>query len=211
AAISGIEKAIPRHGSAEARKLSDRIQAAKRRGEEVGEATAEFDRLLDALRRREVFDIAARLVETRRSVGRIAIEPTLSLRTSDEEEEILLEARILARRIHRIKRNVRDAQSAARLMSHVRAALSEDRRYGTPQDEIDQLWDEVARLTRDRGPAETPPPETPETPGPPAPKEEETPGSLPVDAVAPPEPPAAEESASPADPPPKRREAGRNA
>ncbi|MCI4329044.1 MAG: hypothetical protein L3J86_05615, partial [Thermoplasmata archaeon] len=70
-----------------------------------------------------------------------------------EEEEILLEARKLARRLHRIKGKAHDAQSAARLMTQVRAALSEERRYGTPEEEIEALWNEVDRLTKERNPA----------------------------------------------------------
>ena len=34
-------------------------------------------------------------------------------------------------------------------MSQVRAALSEDRRYGTPEEEIEALWLEVDRMTRE--------------------------------------------------------------
>ena len=42
-------------------------------------------------------------------------------------------------------------------MSQVRAALSEDRRYGTPEEEIETLWLEVDRMTREnRRAAETP-------------------------------------------------------
>src|ERR1700686_2976861 len=35
-------------------------------------------------------------------------------------------------------------------MAEVRAALSEDRRYGTPEEEIEALWTEVDRLTKER-------------------------------------------------------------
>ena len=35
-------------------------------------------------------------------------------------------------------------------MAQVRAAISEDRRYGTPEEEIEQLWAEVDRLTHER-------------------------------------------------------------
>ncbi|MCI4318084.1 MAG: hypothetical protein L3J96_06045, partial [Thermoplasmata archaeon] len=38
----------------------------------------------------------------------------------------------------------------AKLMAEVRAALSEDRRYGTPEEEIEALWTEVDRLTKER-------------------------------------------------------------
>ncbi|MCI4372866.1 MAG: hypothetical protein L3K02_04395, partial [Thermoplasmata archaeon] len=52
----------------------------------------------------------------------------------------------------------RDAGSAARLMTQVRAALAEDRRYGTPEEEIESLWLEVDRLTREhRRAGEAPP------------------------------------------------------
>ena len=35
-------------------------------------------------------------------------------------------------------------------MTQVRAALSEDRRVGTPEEEIESLWEEVDRLAKER-------------------------------------------------------------
>jgi hypothetical protein len=75
-----------------------------------------------------------------------------------EEEEILLEARNLARRLNRMKYRARDAQGAARLMNQVRAALAEDRRYGSPEEELEELWGEVDRLARERADALATPP-----------------------------------------------------
>lgn len=151
-----LENAIPAYGIAEARKLGETIQSAKRRGEEVKEAQAAFAALLKSIKGRHTVELAKHLAQARQAVAKIPSAPAVAVPGTDEEEEILLEARILARRIHRIKRNARDAQSAARLMTHVRAALSEDRRYGTPQEEIEELWDEVSRLTMEHEAADAP-------------------------------------------------------
>ncbi len=149
-AIGLLRKAIPELCQAEARKLGALIQTANRRGEDVTAATSAFRLLVAAIRAEPSPILVQRLAATRRELTKIPSAPAVAFPDIDDAEEILLEARILARRINRIKRNARDAQSAARLMTHVRAALSEDRRAATPQEEIEELWGEVTRLTREQ-------------------------------------------------------------
>ncbi len=149
--IELLRRAIPERAVAEARKLGVSIQAAQRRGEDVQEATTAFRALLAAVRGEPSPVLVQRLSAVRRAVQRIPSPPAIAFPEIDDADEILLEARILARRINRIKRNARDAQSAARLMAHVRAALAEDRRGGSPQEEIEELWGEVTRLTNQSG------------------------------------------------------------
>jgi hypothetical protein len=157
-ALAVLNDAMPKFCVQEAQKLGVTIRQARNRGEDVGVAAASFSRLLQAVQDQNLPTSAQRLVETRKAVARIPRAPALPRMSENEEEEILLEARNLARRLQRIKTKARDAHSAARLMSQVRAALSEDRRYGTPEEEIEQLWLEVDRLTREhRRAAEAPP------------------------------------------------------
>jgi hypothetical protein len=157
-ALAVLNDAVPKFCVQEAQKLGLTIRQARDRGEEVKEAAASFSRLLQAVQDQNLPTSAQRLVETRKAVGRIPRAPPMTRMSSDEEEEILLEARNLARRLQRIKGKARDATSAARLMSQVRQALAEDRRYGTPEEEIEELWLEVDRITREhRRAAEAPP------------------------------------------------------
>ena len=149
-ALAVLSDTIPKFCVQEAKKLGVSIKSAKDRGEETTEATQRFQLLIQSLNEGHVPVITDRLLETRRAVGRIPRAPAVASFPTQEEEEILLEARNLARRLHRIKGRARDAQSAARLMAEVRAALSEDRRFGTPEEEIEELWNEVDRLTRER-------------------------------------------------------------
>ncbi len=149
-ALAVLNDAIPKFCVQEAQNLGESIRRAKNRGEDVGEASRSFSRLLQAIQDQNLAISAQRLVETRRVVSRIPRAPAMPAVSPQEEEEILREARNLARRLQRIKGKARDAQSAARLMSQVRAALSEDRRYGTPEEEIEALWLEVDRMTRER-------------------------------------------------------------
>lgn len=149
-AVAVLSDAIPKHCVQEAQKLGESIRAARNRGEDVTTAVARFGELLASLQDQHVVAMARGLVEARRAVARIPRAPSMAALPSDEEEEILLEARNLARRLQRIKSKARNAQSAARLMTQVRAALSEDRRFGTPEEEIEALWTEVDRLTRER-------------------------------------------------------------
>lgn len=148
--IVALRKGIVQHSKEEAAKLGNQIQAARRRGENVQEATAAFRSLLQALKSDVSPALVQRIEACRKLVGGIPSAPAVAFPEIEDADEILLEARILARRIHRIKRNARDAQSAARLMTHVRAALSEDRRSASPQDEIEELWGEVTRLSKER-------------------------------------------------------------
>lgn len=152
-ALAILNDALPKYCVQEAQKLGESIRRARDRGEEVGTATEEFRRLLRAIQEEQLPIVAQRLGEARRAVARIPAAPAVGALPTDEEEEILREARNLARRLHRIKGKAQNAQSAARLATQVRAALSEDRRFGSPEDEIEQLWSEVDRLTRERAAA----------------------------------------------------------
>jgi hypothetical protein len=148
--IAELRRAIIRSSKEEAAKLGGTIQLAQRRGENVKAATVAFGELLRALKGEPSPVLVQRISACRKLVGEIPSAPVVAFPGIEDADEILLEARILARRIHRIKRNAHDAQSAARLMSHVRAALSEDRRSASPQDEIEELWGEVTRLSKER-------------------------------------------------------------
>ena len=149
-ALAVLNDTIPKFCVQEAQNLGESIRRARDRGEEVREAAASFTQLLQSIQDQNLALSAQRLVETRRAVSRIPRAPALPALSPHEEEEILLEARNLARRVQRIKGKARDAHSAARLMAQVRAALSDERRYGTPEEEIEALWLEVDRITRER-------------------------------------------------------------
>ena len=149
-ALAVLNDAVPKFCVQEAQKLGTSIRRARDRGEEVSAAAAVFSRLLQAIQDQNLPTTAQRLVEARKAVARIPRAPALPELSPQEEAEILLEARNLARRLQRIKGKARDASSAARLMTQVRAALSEDRRYGTPEEEIEALWLEVDRLTKEK-------------------------------------------------------------
>jgi len=149
-ALAVLNDAVPKFCIQEAQALGKSIRRARNRGEEVGTAATSFSRLLQAIQDQNLPSAAARLIETRKIVARIPRAPSIAAISPKEEEEILLEARNLARRLQRIKTSARDAQSAARLMTQVRAALSEDRRFGTPEEEIEALWQEVDRLTQEK-------------------------------------------------------------
>jgi len=167
-ALAVLNDAVPKFCIQEAQALGVSIRRARDRGEDVAEAARSFARLLAAIQDQNLPTAAQRLVETRRTVARIPRAPALPPLSPREEEEILLEARNLARRLQRIKGKARDATSAARLMTQVRAAISEDRRYGTPEEEIEQLWAEVDRLTQEKrkGAAPVTTPEVEEAPAP---------------------------------------------
>ena len=149
-ALAVLNDTIPKFCVQEAQNLGESIRRARNRGEDVREAVRSFTSLLQSVQDQNLALSAQRLVETRRAVSRIPRAPALPASSPHEEEEILLEARNLARRLQRIKGKARDAHSAARLMAQVRAALSEERRYGTPEEEIEALWLEVDRITRER-------------------------------------------------------------
>ena len=170
-ALAVLNDAVPKFVVQEAQALGKSIRRARDRGEEVQAAAVAFSRLLQAVQDENLPGAAERLLETRRVVARIPRAPTVARISPKEEEEILLEARNLARRLQRIKTSARDAHSAARLMTQVRAALSEDRRYGTPEEEIEALWQEVDRLTEERrksGPGGPPLATRPDEPHPPS-------------------------------------------
>jgi HAMP domain-containing protein len=149
-ALAVLNDAIPKFCLQEAQQLGASIRRARDRGEEVRAAAGSFSRLLQALQDQNLSTAVQRLTEVRKEVGRIPRAPALPAISPNEEDEILVEARNLARRLQRIKGKAQNAQSAARLMAQVRAAISEDRRYGTPEEEIEALWAEVDRLTREK-------------------------------------------------------------
>jgi hypothetical protein len=149
-ALAVLNDAIPKFIVQEAQQLGVSLRQARDRGEDVREVTPLFSRLLQALQDQNFPTAAQRLAECRRAIVRIPRAPALPPVSLDEEAEILLEARNLARRIQRIKGKAQNAQGAARLMAQVRAAISEERRYGTPEEEIEALWAEVDRLSRER-------------------------------------------------------------
>ncbi len=158
-ALVVLNDTLPKFYTQESQQLAKSIFEARERGEDVREAGARLAQLLQALREGRLPDIGQRFIDLRRAVTRIprapAVPPQMMQR---EEEEILLEARNLARRLNRMKYRARDAQGAARLMNQVRAALSEDRRYGSPEEELEELWGEVDRLARERSDALATPP-----------------------------------------------------
>ncbi|HXY46796.1 MAG TPA: hypothetical protein VEK13_02710 [Thermoplasmata archaeon] len=158
-ALAVLNDAIPKFVVQEAQQLGVSMRQARDRGEDVSDVTRVFARLLQAVQDQNIPTAAQRLVECRRAVVRIPRAPALPAVTPQEEEaEILLEARNLARRIQRIKTKAQNAQSAARLMAQVRAAISEERRYGTPEEEIEALWAEVTQLAGERKRATEGPP-----------------------------------------------------
>jgi hypothetical protein len=158
-ALVVLNDTLPKFYTQEAQQLAKSIQEANGRGEDIREAGVRLAQLLQALREGRLAEIGQRFIELRRAVTRIprapAVPPHIQQR---EEEEILLEARNLARRLNRMKYRARDAQGAARLMNQVRAALAEDRRYGSPEEELEELWGEVDRLARERTDALATPP-----------------------------------------------------
>jgi hypothetical protein len=160
-ALAVLNDAVPKFCVQEAKALGTSIRRARDRGEDVSAAAISFSRLLQAVQDENLPTAAQRLVETRRIVARIPRAPTVARISPKEEEEILLEARNLARRLQRIKTSARDAHSAARLMTQVRAALAEDRRFGTPEEEIEALWQEVDRITQEKRRGVVPPSEAP--------------------------------------------------
>ncbi len=157
-ALAVLSDAVPKFCVHEAEALGVSIRRARDRGEEVASAVAAFSRLLRSLQEDNLPMAAQRLADARREVARIPRAPAVPSMSTEEEEEILLEARNLARHLHRIKGRARDASTAARLMTQVRHALSEERRTGSPEEEIEELWNEVARLTREKKLAGSGPP-----------------------------------------------------
>ncbi len=151
-ALAVLNDAIPKYLLQESQALGVSIRRARDRGEDVREAVVAFSALLRSLQEPVLGASAERLVESRRAVARIPRAPPVAAVSSDEEDEILSEARNLARRLHRIKTRAHDAGDAVRLISQVRQALSEDRdrRYASPEEEVEALWGEVERLTEEK-------------------------------------------------------------
>jgi hypothetical protein len=151
-ALAVLNDAIPKYLLQESQALGVSIRRARDRGEDVRDAVAAFSALLRSLQEPVLGVSAERLVEARRAVARIPRAPPVAAVSSDEEDEILSEARNLARRLHRIKGRAHDAGDAVRLISQVRQALSEDRdrRYASPEEEVEALWAEVDRLTKEK-------------------------------------------------------------
>ncbi|HKS59389.1 MAG TPA: hypothetical protein VJS68_01265, partial [Thermoplasmata archaeon] len=135
-----LNDVIPKFLAQGARGLAESLRSAYARGEETDEPKERFTRLLRALREGDLKLATQRFLEFRQSVAQIPRASSLVAVPANEAEEILLEARNLARRLNRIKTRARDARSAAQLAAQVRAALSDERRYGTPEEEIEELW-----------------------------------------------------------------------
>lgn len=155
--LAVLNDVLPKYFVVEAQKLGRTIKSAQGRGEDIGEASERFTRFMGALRAGQLRGAATAFLELRRAVTQIPRAPTVPLPPQDEEEEILREARNLARRLNRMKSRARNAQSAARLVTQVKAALAEDRRFSTPEEEIEELWNEVERVTKERVEAQADP------------------------------------------------------
>jgi len=149
-ALAVLNDALPKYIVQEAQVLGASIRRARDRGEDVREAAAAFSALLRSLQEPVLGTSAERLVVVRRAVARIPRAPTIAAVSPEEEDEILREARNLARRLHRIKSSAHDAGDAVRLITQVRQALSEDRRYISPEEEVEALWAEVDRLSKEK-------------------------------------------------------------
>jgi hypothetical protein len=157
-ALAVLNDAIPKYIVAEAQALGVSVRRARDRGEDVRAAAVAFTALVRALQEPVLAVTAERLVEARRAVARIPRAPAVAAVSEAEEDEILREARNLARRLHRIKTRAHDATDAVRLITQVRQALSEDRRYASPEEEVEALWAEVDRLTKEKRLASAGPP-----------------------------------------------------
>jgi hypothetical protein len=165
-ALAVLNDAIPKYIVAEAQSLGASIRRARDRGEDVRAAATAFTKLVRTLQEPVLAATAERLVEARHAVARIPRAPAVAAVSEAEEDEILREARNLARRLHRIKTRAHDATDAVRLITQVRQALSEDRRYASPEEEVEALWAEVDRLTKEKRLATAGPPLETEAAGP---------------------------------------------
>ncbi len=99
-ALVVLNDTLPKFYTQEAQQLAKSIREANERGEDVRESGVRLAQLLQALREGRLADIGQRFIDLRRAVTRIprapAVPPKMQQR---EEEEILLEARNLARRL----------------------------------------------------------------------------------------------------------------
>ncbi len=155
--LAVLHDAFPKYLSKRGQEMGETIRSAKERGEEVSEPTERLNQFIGAVKAGQLRGAAQAYLNLRRAVAQIPAAPTVPVVPLDEEEQILQEARNLARRLNRAKGHARDAQSAARLMSQVKAALSEDRRYASPEEEIEELWTEVERISHERSEANSDP------------------------------------------------------
>ena len=165
-ALAVLTPAVPKFCIQEAQALGVSIRWARDRGEEVADAARSFARLLAAIQDQNLPTAAQRLVETAHRGSDPASSHASSAlapggggdpaRSSEPRPSAPAD-----------QGKARDASSAARLMTQVRAAISEDRRDGTPEEEIEQLWREVDRLTQEkkRGSATVTTPRGEGTPG----------------------------------------------
>ncbi len=149
-ALAVLNDALPKFLAHEAQALGLSIRRARDRGEDVRESVAAFSHLIRSLQDPALGASAERLVAARKTVARIPRAPAVAAMSAADEDEILSEARNLARRLHRIKTRAHGATDAVRLISQVRQALSEDRRYASPEEEVEALWAEVDRLTKEK-------------------------------------------------------------
>jgi hypothetical protein len=150
--VTVLHDVLPRYFVEQAKPLGHRIRGARTRGQDVEEATDAFNKFLKALDTGHLRSAGAAFLELRRLVADIPDAPAFPVFPRDEQEEILREARQLGRRLDRLKHRARDASGAARFVSQVRAAIAEERRVTTPEEEIEALWNEVDQLSRERGP-----------------------------------------------------------
>jgi hypothetical protein len=155
--LAVLNDVLPKFLVQNAKSLGGSLRDAFNRGEETDLPKERFTRLLRSLNEGDLKSATQRFLEFRTAVAQIPRAPAFAAMPADEAEEILLEAKNLARRLNRMKSRARNARSAAQLAAQVRAALSEERRYGTPEEEIEELWNEVDRLTQERGRAQPEP------------------------------------------------------
>jgi uncharacterized coiled-coil DUF342 family protein len=148
--LAVINDLFPKYLVSEAQGLAHRIREARARGDEVGPSALALEQFLVTMRSGQLRGSAEAFLELRRTVTRLPKPPMAAQVRLSEEEEILREARNLARRVNRLKGRARNAATAAKLVSEVKAALSDDRRHVSPQEEIEELWNEVDRLARER-------------------------------------------------------------
>ncbi len=149
-ALAVLNDAIPKYIAQEAQVLGVSIRRARDRGEDVREAVGAFSHLIRSLQDPALGASAERLVNARKAVARIPRAPPVAAVSDAEEDEILSEARNLARRLHRIKTRAHGATDAVRLITQVRQALSQDRQYASPEEELEAAWAEVDRLAREK-------------------------------------------------------------
>jgi hypothetical protein len=155
-ALATIHDRLPRVLVAEAKTLGRSLQVARDRGEDVDAASRRLSAFLKGLRNGDLAEIGRTFLALRETIREFEVVPEVSGPDPEEEAQILLEARSLARRLRRMHEDGRYAENAARVTAQVHAALREGRSYATPMAEVDFLWSEVERLARERQDAEEP-------------------------------------------------------